>query len=168
MASEKSKRWYVKKAFADYLEDRERIVTFEEFKEVRDILREAGVELYKPIDKAATEVCISFQFLKNLFGSLIYANLLYLATDDESSDDESEPTGRDEERINGIIKEITNEDLENFRLQILKIYRIKYCNCGCTALMLDSDLGDMSIIRWARMHHCAAMMICAEKETIQR
>lgn len=139
---------------------------FKEFQKIRNIFREAGLEFHKPIDKSAVECCLPIKVLKELFKTSIYS--IFEDAGGVENGDEEEYTC-DRKLMNDVIRGITNEDLENFRLQTLEFYKIKYCDCGCTALSMDTDeiQNPLSLIKWGWVHHSAAMIICAEKKTMQ-
>lgn len=152
-------RLHVENLFEFYY--KAKLGNFKEFKEIRNIFREAGVELCNPIDKSAVEICIPISALKELFEDQIYAIFDDAGTESESLSDEEGYTDN-QSLMNNIIKGITNEDLENFRLKILQLYKIKYCNCGCTVVSMDTDeiQAPMSQDKLDQIHKTAATMIC--------
>lgn len=148
--AEKPHGLLVSKLFADFFVSKDH--SFHEFKKIRNIFLASNVSLHNPFDTTAVDLIIPFEVLKQLFAS------------DDSEDSLSAANDSPATRL---LKSLTNEDMENFRIELLRVYKINYCNCGCTALMLNTDLEGFTANMWKRLYHCAAMMICAEKETIR-
>jgi len=104
--------------------------TYNDFLEIRDVCRFYGFELHK-MWKLGRERSLSIDCLKKIFGER--AKFIYQVTDD---------------------------DLEHFRQQLLKHYNITYCRCGCTALMLDLDRLSKFRIGWENFTELSANSIC--------
>lgn len=154
--NEKSHSFLVSKLYGDFFACKEH--RFYEFRKIRNIFLASNISLHKPFDTSAVDPVVPFEVLKQLFEVTLF---------DTSDDSEDSLSADNDSPATRLLKAITNEDMENFRIELLKIYKINYCNCGCTPLMLNTDREGLTANRWKMLHHCAAMMICAEKETMR-
>ena len=104
--------------------------TYDEFLHVRDICRNGGLELHKPINTAASELCLPLVVLRQIFGNKVF------------------------------IKFISNENMEVFRRNLLRYHKIKYCQCGCTALMMEVEDACRGRVNWGKFTTETALKMC--------
>jgi hypothetical protein len=104
--------------------------TYNDFLMLRDVCYHGGFQLHT-MWKLGRERSLSIDCLKRIFGE--NAKFIYNITDD---------------------------DLEHFRQQILKHYNITYCRCGCTALMMDCDRLSKFRIGWDHFTDYSANAVC--------
>ena len=110
--------------------------SYEDFLDIRDIFREGKVELHKPI-LSTENLCVSVETLKNLFGHKAK-----------------------------FIPFITNDDLEHFRVQLLKHYNITFCRCGCTALRMELDRKTKFMVNWKKFTEESAITVCEGRNLV--
>lgn len=111
---------------------------YEDFAAIHALCTAKGFELHKPVKQESNECVISIDTLKHIFGHT--AKFIY---------------------------HITNQDMEHFRLQLLKHYNITFCRCGCTALMMEAGRMSRFSVGWGKIQDEAANKICEEKNIPQ-
>lgn len=105
--------------------------TYEDFLHIRDICRSGGFELHKPVNISATELCISLEALHQLFGQKAK-----------------------------FVNNLKNENMEQFRRQLLRYYNIVFCRCGCTALNIDLEKSQKIKLTWTKFVQETVKQIC--------
>lgn len=111
---------------------------YEDFAAIHALCSAKGFELHKPVKLDSDECVVSIDTLKHIFGHT--AKFIY---------------------------HITNQDMEHFRLQLLKHYNITFCRCGCTALMMEAGRMSRFSVGWGKIQDEAANKICEEKNIPQ-
>lgn len=111
---------------------------YEDFAAIHALCSAKGFELHKPVKQDTDECVVSIDTLKHIFGHT--AKFIY---------------------------HVTNQDMEHFRLQLLKHYNITFCRCGCTALMMEVGRMARFSVGWGKIQDDAANKVCEEKNIPQ-